>query len=205
MMNFRFTQGVRVVSHTVLVIEDAVELAEVIQATLETMGITSHHETHGERGLELFKKIKPDLVLLDIALPDTKGWKILERIKAYTQETDNVKMPKVVIISAYGDPANRLMGKLQDVTRYLIKPFTPDEVERVVSGALGLRKLPDLPLAKTDPLEDLKDILGPSIVSPPAATNTSNVTKKPSESSSDASTPTDDASPAKNNAKATDS
>ncbi len=144
----------------VLIIEDTVELAEVIQATLESMDIESFHETHGERGVELYKKIQPDLLLLDIALPDTKGWKVLEQIKAYTQQNEGATMPKVIIISAYGDPANRLMGKLQDVTRYLIKPFTPDEVEAVVSGALGLNaeQKVDLPQQSTD--ETISDVLG---------------------------------------------
>lgn len=144
-------------AYKVLIIEDAVELAEVIQATLESMEIDSHHETHGERGLEVYKNMQPDLLLLDIALPDTKGWKILEGIKAYNMDHPESKMPKVVIISAFGDPANRLMGKLQEVTRYLIKPFTPDEVESVVSGALGLnnRSLPDLPMSDVDPVEEI--------------------------------------------------
>lgn len=143
----------------VLIIEDTVELAEVIQATLESMNIESFHETHGDRGVELFKKVQPDLLLLDIALPDTKGWKVLEKIKAFTQENTGTTMPKVVIISAYGDPANRLMGKLQDVTRYLIKPFTPDEVEDVVSGALGLseKKIELPPQSSTD--DTISDVL----------------------------------------------
>lgn len=143
--------------NTVLIIEDAVELAEVIEATLESMGITSYHETHGERGLETYMRVQPDLLLLDIALPDIKGWKILERIKQHIEENPTAKMPKVIIISAFGDPANRLMGKLQDVTRYLIKPFTPDEVESVVSGALGIngQTLPDIPASTTDPIAEV--------------------------------------------------
>jgi len=43
------------------------------------------------------------------------------------------------VITAYGDPANRLVGKLQGVYDYLIKPFTSDEVERVVIGAINSR------------------------------------------------------------------
>jgi DNA-binding response OmpR family regulator len=50
--------------------------------------------------------------------------------------------PAVVIISAYGDPANRLMGKLQGVDGYLIKPFTRGEIESVVLEALD-RKVKD--------------------------------------------------------------
>lgn len=46
-------------------------------------------------------------------------------------------MPAVIIITAYGDPANRLVGKLQNVRDYLIKPFTADEVEKVVMKVLS--------------------------------------------------------------------
>lgn len=121
---------------TVLIVEDTVELAEVIQATLERMGVKALHETHGAKAIDLFKQNKPDLVLLDIGLPDMIGWKLLDTIKEVSKE----ERPHVVIITAYGDPANRLMGKLQDVESYLIKPFSPDEVERVVKKAFDTPK-----------------------------------------------------------------
>lgn len=118
----------------VLIVEDTIELAEVIQATLERMNITALHETHGQRALNALDDLKPDLVLLDISLPDMTGWKILDTLKERYGE-DN--LPLVIVITAYGDPANRLVGKLQGVYSYLIKPFTADEVEQLVSQALG--------------------------------------------------------------------
>jgi DNA-binding response OmpR family regulator len=121
---------------TVLIVEDTTELAEVIQATLERLGITAYHETHAGKALDIFKKEKPDLILLDIGLPDMSGWKLLDGIK----ELDKDNMPHFIVITAYGDPANRLMGKLQEVDSYLIKPFSPDEVERVVGKVLGFAK-----------------------------------------------------------------
>ena len=124
------------VGKTVLIVEDTTELAEVIQATLERLGITAYHETHANKALEIFKKEKPDLILLDIGLPDMSGWKLLDGIK----ELDKNNLPHFIIITAYGDPANRLMGKLQEVDSYLIKPFSPDEVERVVGKVLGFAK-----------------------------------------------------------------
>ena len=117
----------------VLIVEDTTELAEVIQATLERLGITAHHETHANKALDIYKKEKPDLILLDIGLPDMSGWKLLDGIK----ELDKDNLPHFIVITAYGDPANRLMGKLQEVDSYLIKPFSPDEVERVVGKVLG--------------------------------------------------------------------
>jgi DNA-binding response OmpR family regulator len=122
--------------YKVLVVEDTVEQAGILRATLERMNLTVFCETHGSKALAIFETEQPDLVLLDVALPDTTGWKVLDAIK----EQLLGKKPIVVVITAYGDPANRLMGKLQGVYGYLAKPFAPDEVERVVAKALGLDK-----------------------------------------------------------------
>lgn len=122
-------------ARSVLILEDTTELAEVIQATLERMNLVTAHETHGNKALTRFKDMHPDVVLLDIGLPDMTGWKFLESIK----EIHKDYMPVIIVISAYGDPANRLVGKLQGVHDYLIKPFTSDEVERVVKSALDSR------------------------------------------------------------------
>lgn len=119
----------------VLIVEDTVELAEVIQATLEAMGLESIYETHGMNGLERLKKINPELVIMDIGLPDITGWKMLDHIKEH-YTASNSEMPAIIVITAYGDPANRLIGKLQNIHSYLLKPFTPDQVEKVVSMVL---------------------------------------------------------------------
>ncbi len=118
----------------VLIVEDTTELAEVIQATLERMGMQASYETHGSRALAKLETIDPDVVLLDISLPDMTGWKILEAIKARAEKVQ--RMPVVIIITAHDDPANRLVGKLQDVYSYLVKPFTSDAIERIVSEAI---------------------------------------------------------------------
>jgi CheY-like chemotaxis protein len=127
----------------VLIVEDTVELGEVIQATLEGMGLQAVHETHGTTGLDKMKEIHPDLVIMDIGLPDITGWKMLDFIKEYYTDAED-DMPTIIVITAYGDPANRLIGKLQNIHSYLIKPFTPDQVEHVVGMALRGEK-PDDP------------------------------------------------------------
>lgn len=121
---------------TVLIVEDTLELAEVIQATLEAMQLNVVHAAHGNRALEKFHELDPDLVLLDISLPDMTGWKIMDTIKERF-ENDPTNMPIIIIITAYDDPANRLVGKLQGVHSYLIKPFSADEIERTVSQAIS--------------------------------------------------------------------
>lgn len=122
---------------TVLIVEDTLELAEVIQATLESMGLNSTFETHGQKAVAKFKEMRPDLVLMDIGLPDMTGWKVLDNIKEFQESSEDSKKATIIVITAYGDPANRLVGKLQGIHSYLIKPFTPDEVENLVNRALN--------------------------------------------------------------------
>jgi len=119
---------------SILIVEDNAELAEIIAATLERLDMLTSLESHGSGALDHFSAIGPDVMLLDIGLPDMTGWKMLEDLK---ERSGGSKLPKVIIITAYGDPANRLIGKLQNVHDYLIKPFTADEVEKVVLGALN--------------------------------------------------------------------
>ena len=120
--------------HTVLIIEDTVELAEMIQVTLERMGLRVFHATHGNQALDLYHSEHPDL-LLDVALPDRIGWKVLEAIH---EDQRGEKAPLVLVISAYTDLANRLIGKLQEFAGYFIKLLLPDKFEWAVAAASKL-------------------------------------------------------------------
>lgn len=119
-----------------LIVEDTLELAEILQATLQRMHLVTAHESHASRAMARFNEMNPDVVLLDIGLPDAPGWKVLENIKERQRATGG-KMPVVIVITGYGDAANRLVGKLHGVFSYLIKPFTSREVEGIVRSALS--------------------------------------------------------------------
>lgn len=123
----------------VLIIEDSIELAEIIKVVVERMSLTALHAVKGAEAIEFILDEDPDLILLDLALPDMRGWRILDAVK---QEGGTFNTP-VVVITASGDAANRLMGKLRGVAAYLIKPCTPEEVEDIVREVLEL----DMPLA----------------------------------------------------------
>ncbi len=118
----------------VLIIEDYPEVADVINVILRRMGFTTAHESHGARAFERYNEMIPDIVLLDLALPDITGWRVLDAIKERQREA-TTRMPVVIVMTAYGDPANRLVGKLQGVHAYLVKPFTAEELQRVVREA----------------------------------------------------------------------
>jgi two-component system OmpR family response regulator len=122
-------------TYKVLIVEDTVELAEIIQVTLEQMHLRVFHATHGERALEIYDAEHPDLVLLDLNLPDITGWQVLQTIQAKPYAG---KIPLILVITAYADPANRLMGKLQDIDGYLTKPLEPNQIEQEVRKVLNL-------------------------------------------------------------------
>lgn len=123
----------------VLIVEDTVELARLLQLTLSRVNIRSIIETSGHQALARYFETKPDVVLLDLGLPDMTGWKVLDDIRESANGSGT--MPYVIVISAYGDAANRLVGKLQNVHGYIVKPFTPEDViaavREVLSGKVG--------------------------------------------------------------------
>lgn len=123
----------------VLIVEDTVELAELVVVTLRRARIVAEYEVRGERAFARYVELLPAVVLLDLNLPDMTGWKLLESIKDHAKET-GTPMPRIVVMTALGDPANRLVGKLQGVHSYLVKPFTPAEMQRTVQDALGARQ-----------------------------------------------------------------
>src|SRR5579862_9207003 len=65
----------------ILVIEDTEEIGELIKETLGQLDAMTFVETHGTRALESYDRLRPDVVLLDIGLPDMNGWKVLDAIK----------------------------------------------------------------------------------------------------------------------------
>jgi CheY-like chemotaxis protein len=115
----------------ILIVEDDLELGQMIQSVLAKMEALVFRETHGQKALNIYNKIRPDLVLLDIGLPDMTGWQVLDALKELKSMT---RRPKIVVLTTYGDPANRLMGKLQGVDGYLIKPL-----QKVVREILGIK------------------------------------------------------------------
>lgn len=121
---------------SVLVVEDTPELAELLEMVLRRMSIRVIIAGRASQAIASINEAMPDIVLLDLGLPDMPGWKVLEHLKERSRE-DGVRAPAVVVITAYGDPANRLVGKLQGVHQYLVKPLKPDEVQQVVRSALG--------------------------------------------------------------------
>jgi CheY-like chemotaxis protein len=119
----------------VLFVEDADYLAELGSHILERIGIEVVICLSAEIAIAFMEQNRlPDLIILDIGMPGMTGWEFLDIIKKY-QETKTIP---IVVTTAYGDATNRLIGRLRDVDRYIVKPYKPEELQMVVRQILQI-------------------------------------------------------------------
>jgi two-component system, OmpR family, response regulator len=117
----------------IISVEDDLGIFKLIQTTLKSLPVELYHAKTGQEALDLVKAVGPDLVVLDIALPDIHGWDVLKQLKKM-----NGDQPSIVVLTARSEPTHRLIGRLQEVNEYICKPFVPSEFRQSVSTILGL-------------------------------------------------------------------
>ena len=104
-----------------LVIDDESGLRDVLEATLSTGGYSVHLASDGKEGLRTFFEARPDLIILDIIMPDMSGWTVLERIR-------EVSDTPVIMLTALGEERNRIRGLRGGADDYIPKPFSTEEL-----------------------------------------------------------------------------
>lgn len=116
----------------VLIVEDMEDLAGFVKIALEEMGLEAFHMNTAPKALDFLENHNPDLIILDIGLPGMSGWQLLEAISEQRKQNNM----RIIISTAFQDPANRLIGKLQTVDAYLQKPYDFAELRKVVMSLL---------------------------------------------------------------------
>lgn len=118
-----------------LIIDDDKNILTTLQVCLEDMGMEALTAGTGGKGLEIFNRIKPDIVLLDLKLPDLDGLKILEKI------IDSRIKTCVVIITAHATIDTAVKAIKMGAFDYLPKPFTPAQITHLVEMITRVRSL----------------------------------------------------------------
>jgi two-component system response regulator ResD len=108
---------------TVLLVEDDAQVRELVARYLQREGLATLGVATGGAGLEAMAARRPDLVILDVNLPDLDGWSILRRIRDEWGEA-----PAVIMLTARSDEPDRLLGLDLGADDYIVKPFSPREV-----------------------------------------------------------------------------
>jgi DNA-binding response OmpR family regulator len=120
-----------------LIIDDEPSIIELAKLYLEREGFTLEGVTTDQAGLDAFKSGGWDLIILDLMLPDTDGFEICRRIRAFSQ------VP-VLMLTARKEDVDKIVGLELGADDYLTKPFNPHELVARVKAILR-RSNPDAP------------------------------------------------------------
>ena len=118
---------------SLLVVDDDPEIVNMLATRLGKRGYKVTTASDGNRALELARREKPDLVLLDVMMPGKSGWEVARALKQ-DPVTENVK---IVMLTAIGEKTNEITAPIYGADAHVDKPFEFDKLERVISGLLA--------------------------------------------------------------------
>ncbi len=116
-------------ARSVLIVEDDQNIADLLRLYLEKEGYVAAIASDGGAGVEMFRKLQPDLVLLDVMLPVTDGWGVLRAIR------QDSKTP-VIMLTAKGETNDKVSGLKMGADDYITKPFEMKEVLARIEAVL---------------------------------------------------------------------
>lgn len=119
----------------VVCIEDEPDMIDLVRLILGRKGFNVIGANGGVEGLETVRREKPDLVLLDLMMPDMDGWEVYQQMKA-----DNfLREIPVVVVTAKAQSIDKVLGlHIAKVDDYITKPFGPQELLESVEKILGV-------------------------------------------------------------------
>jgi two-component system response regulator VicR len=121
----------------ILCIEDEQEMIDLIRLILSRRGFDVQGANSGEEGLAIIRKEHPDLVLLDLMMPDMDGWEVYQQMKA-EETTKNIP---VIVVTARAQSIDKVLGlHIAKVDDYIAKPFSPQELLNSVDNVLAAKK-----------------------------------------------------------------
>ena len=120
----------------ILCIEDEPEMIDLIKLILERKGFEVLGAVGGKEGLEVIRREMPDLILLDLMMPDVDGWEVFRQMRADEQMKD---IP-VIVVTAKAQSIDKVLGlHIAKVDDYVTKPFGPQELLRSVNKVLAMK------------------------------------------------------------------
>ncbi len=113
----------------ILVVDDEASIRRILETRLKMAGYVVVTAEDGEEAVELFNKTNPDIVILDVMMPKMDGYGV-------TREIRRVSDVPIIILTALGDVSERITGLELGADDYVIKPFSPKELEARVKAVL---------------------------------------------------------------------
>lgn len=118
--------------NTVAIVEDEPNIVELVKYNLDREGYRTIAANDGRRGLELIRQELPDLVILDLMLPELDGMSVCKLLRADA----TTKSIPIIILTAKSEEADRVLGLEMGADDYVTKPFSPRELVARVRAVL---------------------------------------------------------------------
>jgi DNA-binding response OmpR family regulator len=136
---------------TILIADDNRNIRTVVKMDLESQGYKVLEATNGREALDLARENKPDLVVLDVMMPEMDGFEVCFQLK----KDELLRGIPVIMLTAKTTPSDKFLGREMGADEYLTKPFDPEDLEKRIERILAARKkgeqlhpLTGLPLAE---------------------------------------------------------
>ncbi len=118
--------------HKILAVDDEADILKLLRYNLVNAGFEFISAGDGPEGIELARTLMPDLIILDLMLPNMDGNEVLKKLKA---NSDTSAIP-VLMLTAKGEEIDRILGLELGADDYIVKPFSPRELVLRIKAVL---------------------------------------------------------------------
>ena len=115
---------------SILIVDDDPEIVSMLSTRLGARGYKVSTAGDGKAAIELAKRERPDLVLLDVMMPGKSGWEVARALK----QDPVTKEIKIVMVTAIGEHVNEITSPLYGADAHIDKPFEFEKLEKIISG-----------------------------------------------------------------------
>ncbi|HEX6208690.1 MAG TPA: response regulator [Actinomycetota bacterium] len=119
-------------SGRILIADDDPVILRLLEVNFSLEGFDVETAERGERVLEEARRVRPDVIVLDVMMPGMDGWEVCERLK---EDPGTADIP-IMVLSARTQEQDRERGRELGVSAYVTKPFDPEELIRVARSLL---------------------------------------------------------------------
>ena len=122
----------------VVYIEDEQEMIDLVKLILARKHYEVYGANGGKQGIEIIQNILPDLILLDLMMPEMDGWEVYHQLKA-DEKTKNIP---VIVVTAKAQKIDKVLGlHIAKVDDYIAKPFSPNELLESIQHVMDKKRL----------------------------------------------------------------